>query len=184
MWRVLSQLIRWTDVNVRAIEAYLLFLIVIYSWGYSYYFIRRLNTLCYFIVLWTTSSCSILFWIIYFVNFNWINPVGLEVPLYTLHLYHTCPFLVAILIGWIIKPEFSRVYRLNHVLLQCVLLFGYFLNMRLIYLKFDYFPYPFMNLLKQEEWIVLITLAYVISICIFEPMITKYLQYVGKIKSL
>lgn len=189
MWGILSQFVRWTSVTVAATIAYILFLMILLILRYVFQVkqfhpnIKKLNTICYFIVLWTTISCTILFWLIYFFKFDMINALNEDqlilLPMYAHHIGHTIPIIIAFSIGlFIYKPEYNNDRKL-HIITQIFLLACYFVNMNLIKEKFNYWPYPFMNLLSTNEWICLFIFAYVMSVGVCEPIISRYFIYLN-----
>lgn len=193
MWGILSNFVRWTDVNVIATAAYICWLLLlvvfkyIFQWAdvHHHPWIKQINTLCYFIVMWTTMSCTLLFWFIYHFKFELINSFSKEqldnLPPYAHHIGHTVPILIAFAIGiFIYRPTYMPHYRWVHILVQCILITIYFINMKLIQDRFKYWPYPFMNLMSTHDWIGLILFAFVVSTGFFEPLISYYFNVLNK----
>ena len=186
-WFISGKFVHWTGVSVAATLSYIIVLSLFLLYKRIFkpkvnLFLQLFISCCYFIALWTTLSCTVLFWIIYFVKFEMINHIDDVIPVFMQHITHTFPALLLLAIGkWIHTPYNSSYWKYRSIFMisQMVLLTMYLINMYLIEDHFSYWPYPFMNNLSNQEWFIMIFLGYAFSIFAFEPIIVKYFKYLN-----
>lgn len=168
---ILSFIVRWNEINYIILFQYLLMYFILRM--YTSIANRELNlefkllhSLCYFIALWLTSTCNILFFFVYCTKGPYVYNEQILVVF--------IPFSVMLIIG-LFQWEHMPVSNWFYKSIQSIILFYFFANIAML----KHYLYEFMKLPTRIEWIVIVIMVYVVNLFICEPLISKYIVYLN-----